>query len=35
MVDLPDDPQELVAEFVRTGTEVEGVEDTAADVKGI
>ena len=35
MVDLPADPQELVAEFVRTGTEVEGVEDTGASLKGV
>ncbi len=26
MVDVPDDPQELVTELIRTGTEVEGVE---------
>ena len=32
MVDVPADPQELVAEFVRTGTEVEGVEKTGADL---
>ena len=32
MVDLPADPQELVAEFVRTGTEVEGVERMGADL---
>ena len=35
MVDLPADPAELVAEFVRTGTEVEGVEDTGASLKGV
>ena len=35
MVDLPDDPAELVAEFVRTGTEVEGVIDTAANLRGV
>ncbi len=35
MVDLPDDPQDLVAEFVRTGTEVEGVEDTGASLKNV
>lgn len=32
MVDLPDDPQELVREFVRTGTEVEAVERVGADI---
>ena len=32
MVDVPADPQELVAEFVRTGTEVEGVERMGADL---
>ena len=31
-VDLPLDPAELVAEFVRTGTEVEGVEKFGADL---
>ena len=35
MVDLPADPADLVAEFVRTGTEVEGVEDTASSMKGV
>ena len=28
MVELPDDPQDLCREFVRTGTEVETVENT-------
>ena len=32
MVDVPADPQELVAEFVRTGTEVEAVERMGADL---
>ena len=32
MVDLPDDPQDLVSEFVRTGTEVESVERVGADI---
>ncbi|MBR3226512.1 MAG: phenylalanine--tRNA ligase subunit beta [Atopobiaceae bacterium] len=32
LVDIPDDPQELVAEFTRTGTEVEGVERVGADL---
>jgi phenylalanyl-tRNA synthetase beta chain len=32
MVDLPEDPSELVAEFVRTGTEVEAVERVGADL---
>lgn len=32
MVDVPEDPQELVAEFVRTGTEVEAVEKVGADL---
>ena len=31
LVDLPDDPQTLVDEFTRTGTEVEGVERTGAE----
>ena len=31
MVDLPDDPAGLEAEFVRTGTEVEAVERTGAE----
>ena len=35
MVDVPADPQDLVAEFVRTGTEVEGVEDTGASLKNV
>lgn len=35
MVDLPEDPADLVAEFVRTGTEVEGIEDTASGLKGV
>ncbi|MBP3884456.1 MAG: phenylalanine--tRNA ligase subunit beta, partial [Olsenella sp.] len=32
MVDVPSDPQELVDEFVRTGTEVEAVERIGADI---
>ena len=32
MVDVPEDPSELVAEFVRTGTEVEAVERVGADL---
>ncbi len=35
MVDLPDDPQTLVKEFVRTGTEVQGVERVGADLKNV
>ena len=31
MVDVPEDPSDLVAEFVRTGTEVEAVEKVGAD----
>ena len=31
MVDVPADPQDLVAEFVRTGTEVEAVDRMGAD----
>ena len=31
MVDVPTDPQDLVAEFVRTGTEVEAVDRMGAD----
>ncbi len=32
MVDLPGDPQDLVAEFVRTGTEVEAIDRLGADL---
>ncbi|MBQ9006281.1 MAG: phenylalanine--tRNA ligase subunit beta, partial [Atopobiaceae bacterium] len=32
MVDVPEDPQALVAEFVRTGTEVEAVDKVGADL---
>ncbi|MBQ9058378.1 MAG: phenylalanine--tRNA ligase subunit beta [Atopobiaceae bacterium] len=32
LVDLPDNPQDLVQEFVRTGTEVEAVEKTGAEL---
>lgn len=32
MVDVPENPQELVDEFVRTGTEVEAVEKVGADL---
>lgn len=32
MVDVPEDPSGLVAEFVRTGTEVEAVEKTGANL---
>ncbi len=32
MVDVPEDPSELVSEFIRTGTEVEGVERVGADL---
>ena len=32
MVDVPEDPSELVDEFIRTGTEVEGVERVGADL---
>ena len=35
MVDVPADPQELVAEFVRTGTEVEAVERMGAEFDNI
>ena len=35
MVDVPADPQELVAEFVRTGTEVEAVERMGADLDNV
>ena len=35
MVDVPDDPQELVNQFVRTGTEVEAVEKMGADLKNV
>ena len=35
MVDVPDDPHELVDEFVRTGTEVEAVERLGADIRGV
>ena len=32
LVDIPDDPQQLVDEFTRTGTEVEGVERMGANL---
>ncbi len=32
MVDVPEDPSKLVDEFIRTGTEVEGVERVGADL---
>lgn len=32
LVDVPEDPADLVAEFVRTGTEVEAVEKVGADL---
>lgn len=32
MLDLPQDPQDLVREYVRTGTEVEGVETVGANL---
>lgn len=32
MVDVPDDPQKLVQEYVRTGTEVEAVEKVGANL---
>ena len=32
MVDVPEDPSDLVAEFVRTGTEVEAVEKVGANL---
>lgn len=35
LVDVPEDPQELVAEFVRTGTEVESVERTGAEFEHV
>lgn len=35
MVDIPEDPQDLVAEFVRTGTEVEGVIKVGADLANV
>ena len=35
MVDVPDDPKDLVAEFVRTGTEVESVERVGADLANV
>ncbi len=35
MVDLPDDPQALVDELVRTGTEVESIERTGAEFDNI
>lgn len=35
MVDLPQDPQDLVREFVRTGTEVESVERVGAEIAGV
>lgn len=35
MIDVPDDPQQLVEEFTRTGTEVEAVEKVGADLRHI
>ena len=35
LVDLPNDPQQLVDEFTRTGTEVEGVERTGSEFDNI
>ena len=35
MVDVPADPQDLVAEFVRTGTEVEAVVRMGADFDNV
>ena len=35
MVDIPDDPAALVAEFVRTGTEVEAVEKVGANLDNV
>ena len=35
MVDVPEDPSGLVAEFVRTGTEVEAVEKVGADLTNV
>lgn len=32
LVDIPDDPNDLVREFIRTGTEVEAVDTTGADI---
>ncbi len=35
MVDVPEDPQDLVHEFIRTGTEVEAVERVGADITNV
>ena len=35
MADVPEDPSDLVAEFVRTGTEVEAVEKVGADLTNV
>mgnify|MGYP000407686055 CR=1 FL=1 len=35
MVDVPEDPAELVAEFTRTGTEVEAVEKVGANLEHV
>ena len=35
MVDVPEDPSDLVAEFVRTGTEVEAGEKVGADLTNV
>lgn len=35
MVALPDDPRELVAQYTRTGTEVEAVEETGASLANV
>lgn len=35
MVDVPQDPKDLVEEFVRTGTEVEAIDEVGADISGV
>ncbi len=35
MVDVPDDPRDLVAEYTRTGTEVEAVEKVGASLDNV
>lgn len=35
MVELPDDPKELVAQYTRTGTEVEAVEEVGASLANV
>ena len=35
MVDVPEDPKDLVKEYIHTGTEVEAVEKVGADLEHV